>query len=81
MFLRLRLDGLAVAADPLHPEVRRDQAVVALKIDLQLIVFLDAGQHVAFLVEDVERDAGRHPDRDFGRTLAHRLFLDDPQHL
>jgi len=45
------------------------------------VAALDLRQRVALLVEDVERDLGRHMDRDLGIAAALAFLLDRPQDM
>ncbi|MBI2586808.1 MAG: hypothetical protein HYW28_13195, partial [Rhodospirillales bacterium] len=48
-------DRTAVLADPIDPEVGRDQSVVAFQAHRHLEFFLDAGERRALVVEDIKR--------------------------
>src|SRR5579885_1452284 len=77
---RRRLAG-RVAAHPFEPEVRRNQRVVAVDGDADVVARLDLGQRFALLVEQVERHRRRHVDADLGGALADALFLDRAQNV
>ena len=67
--------------DTVHAVVGGDQRVVAGQHHHEAVALLHGGQCGALLIEDIERDGGRHRDGDLGGPPADALLLDGAQHM
>ena len=59
--------------------IRRDQRVVGLDQDAEIVTLLDGGQFGALLVQNVEGDLRRHADRNLFRPLPGSFLFDGAQ--
>ena len=71
----------AAAAHALDLAIGGMQLVVGLDRHREAVALLDLRQGMALLVEQVERDVGRHADDDLARPPAHAFLLDGAQRM